>query len=155
MKSISFAESEISSLIKFYEQQKQEAQERVNSINDILNKLRSESAVAKPAKKRKKAAKAPKLDLISFITDTLKQKNEVFIASDFADMATKHFKLTLSEEEGKLLTANVSAALFRLAKMNALKKYPIKDKKRGFWYGLPEWFDEANHLKAPYSAKVA
>lgn len=155
MKSISFAETEISSLIKFYEQQKQEAQERVNAINDILNKLRSENSESKPVKKRKKAAKAPKLDLVGFITDTLKQRNEVFIASDFADLAIKHFKLTLTEEEAKLLTANVSAALFRMAKMNELKKYPIKDKKRGFWYGLPEWFDETNHLKAPFAAKVA
>jgi hypothetical protein len=154
MKSISFAESEVGSLIKFYEQEKQKAQERLDSINDILNKLRADDSEKKPAKKRKKAAKAPKLDLTTFITDTLKQKNEVFIASDFTDLAISHFKLSLSEEESKLLTANISAALFRMVKMNMLKKYPIKDKKRGFWYGLPEWFDENNRLKPPFSVKV-
>ncbi|NTW49020.1 MAG: hypothetical protein HGB19_04660 [Chlorobiales bacterium] len=158
MKNIPFDESEISSLIKFYEQEKQKVQERINSINDILSKLRSDDSakktVAPVVKKRKKTAKAPKLDLTTFITDTLKQKNEVFIASDFTDLAVNHFKLALSEEESKLLTANISAALFRMVKMNALKKYPIKDKKRGFWYGLPEWFDENSRLKAPFAAKV-
>lgn len=154
MKSISFAENELGSLIKFYEQEKQKVQEQLNSINNILSKLRSDDSAKKTGKKRKKTAKAPKLDLTTFISDTLKQKNEVFIASDFADMAINHFKLSLSEEEVKLLTANVSATLFRMVKMNALKKYPIKDKKRGFWYGLPEWFDENNRLKPPFSAKV-
>ncbi|ACF14578.1 hypothetical protein Ctha_2126 [Chloroherpeton thalassium ATCC 35110] len=66
----------------------------------------------------------------------------------------EQFVLDLTEDEKKQFTANISATLFRLAKMNDVNKYPIKEKKRGFWYGLSHWFNEQGELIPPYDEKV-
>jgi len=155
MKSISLKEQEVEELVSFYEQELDKANERVSTLKDMLKKLKGERpSIETSDNKKKKPKKLPKLDLPGLIKDTLTEKNEVLIVSDFVDIALNKFNLDLQDNQKKQFTANLSATLFRLNKAGELNKYPIKDKKRGFWYGLTEWFEPNGELKEPFKLKV-
>lgn len=155
MKNISLKENEVSELILFYEQELEKAQERTQTLKNMLTKLKGERSSAQLNEgKKKKPKKLPKLDLTGFIKDILKEKNEVLVVSDLVELALKKFNLDLQNTQKKQFTANVSATLFRLTKSGEINKFPIKDKKRGFWYGLIQWFDPNGQLKEPYKLKV-
>ncbi len=155
MKSISLKENEVEELVSFYELELDKANERVSTLKDMLKKLKGERSSATASEtKKKKSKKLPKLDLTGFIKDTLTEKKEVLIVSEFVDLALIKFSLDLEDSQKKQFTANLSATLFRLNKAGELNKCPIKDKKRGFWYGLPNWFGENGELKEPYSLKT-
>jgi len=154
MKNISLSDSEAQEMVSFYERELEKAQERVKTLQDMLNKLKSGQSKVGSEKKRRKNSKTAHIDLTNFIASTLAEKNEVLVVSDFGDIAIEQYALDLTDDEKKQFTANISATLFRLSKMDMVNKYPIKEKKRGFWYGLTGWFNENGELNPPYNEKV-
>jgi len=88
----------------------------------------------------------------SFIMEAITEQDRLLTTNDLFDLSIEHFEL--DEDNMRQGKASLSRAIHKLANQKKLLvKYPIIGKK-GYYYGLPEWFNEDGRPVEEYAGDI-
>lgn len=170
MKKITVPEEFASDMVDFYQSKLDEVEKKADELRTIINELKgipsNSAAEAEPETKKrgrkpgtkvkkagrpagKKSTKSLKLPYEEFIMDNIRSDNKVLTSSQLTDKIISDFNL--SGKDAEKAKVGISRYLMVLSKQEGkLETAPIPNARRGYYYGLPEWFENGN-LKAQYA----
>lgn len=175
MKKILLSENEVADFKAFCLSELEKSHARVRQLQAILNRLGtdvsdigtdeedmstsfSQSVLAGSAnefespKRKKNRRKKKKVKWADFIVNTIREKGTVMLANEIIQAAYDDFEVP--DDERQKVRMSLSSILTRMLNQEKVLKTYAVDGIRGRFYGVADWFNDKEELKADIKAKL-
>lgn len=148
-RSVNFSEQQLAEITARYERRLAAISKESEDIRAVLARLKGEerhSSLSGGSGER--GMRRGRIQWEKFILDKLQERNELLFKYEMRDLAFEDDRI--GDRSAIQVDRALSAALYKLK--DRIQSYNVPGKK-GYAYGLPEWFDAKGKAKAEFSDK--
>lgn len=147
-RTVNFSEQQLAEITARYERRLAAITKEAEDIRAVLTRLRGEERSTSSFSVGERGVRRGRIQWEKFILDKLEESNELLFKYEMRDMAFEDDRI--GDRSAIQVDRALSAALYKLK--DRIKSYNVPGKK-GYAYGLPEWFDEKGNVKEAFADK--
>ncbi len=146
-RSVNFSEQQLAEITARYERRLAAITKESEDIRAVLARLKGEER-SSSFSTGERGMRRGRIQWEKFILDKLQEKNELLFKYEMRDLAFEDERI--GDRSAIQVDRALSAALYKLK--DRIQSYNVPGKK-GYAYGLPEWFDNSGKVKEEFSDK--
>ncbi|WP_338760320.1 hypothetical protein WAF17_13375 [Bernardetia sp. ABR2-2B] len=146
-KTVNFSEQQLAEITARYERRLAAITKEAEDIRAVLARLKGEER-SSSFSAGERGMRRGRIQWEKFILDKLQEKNELLFKYEMRDLAFEDDRI--GDRSAIQVDRALSAALYKLK--DRIQSYNVPGKK-GYAYGLPEWFNEKGKAKEEFADK--
>ncbi|WP_291724354.1 hypothetical protein [Bernardetia sp.] len=146
-KTVNFSEQQLAEITARYERRLAAITKEAEDIRAVLTRLKGEER-SSSFSTGERGVRRGRIQWEKFILDKLQDKNELLFKYEMRDLAFEDDRI--GDRSAIQVDRALSAALYKLK--DRIQSYNVPGKK-GYAYGLPEWFEKDGSVKEEFADK--
>ena len=147
-RTVNFSEQQLAEITARYERRLAAITKEAEDIRAVLARLKGEERSSSFSIGERGGVRRGRIQWEKFILDKLQERNELLFKYEMRDLAFEDDRI--GDRSAIQVDRALSAALYKLK--DRIKSYNVPGKK-GYAYGLPEWFTKDDKVKEEFSDK--